>query len=137
MSKLTHSWLDHFSPSVCHTASDSVKYVVANLMEVADKWSSIGLFLGIPYKRIEICKLEDTLEERITKMVELWLSQQYNTDAFGLPSWRKLAEAVASSSGGCHYRLASEIARDHPLSYTTGMYCQETMTVSSMMMMSY
>ena len=85
---------------------------------VADKWTSIGLFLGIPYKYIELFKLEDRLEDSISKMVDAWVRRQHDTQ-FGEPSWRKLAEAVASRSGGHHLRLAAEIARDHPLSYTS------------------
>lgn len=99
--------------------SASEMYVVAALLNgVATNWVSVGLFLGIPYKLIEIFKLEDSLEESITKMVDAWLSRKYDVEVFGEPTWRKLAEAVASRSGGCHLRLAAEIARDHPLCYT-------------------
>ena len=81
----------------------------------ATQWSSIGLFLGVPYKYIEISKMEDTLEEQVTKMVDTWLQRKHDVMVFGEPSWRRLAEAVAARSGGDNLRLATEIARSHPL----------------------
>ena len=101
--------------------SDSIPMVVASLMDgVADRWMSIGLLLGIPYKLIQVFQMEDTLEESIIKMVDAWVKKQYDTNTFGEPSWRKLVEAVAARSGGSHHRLASTIASNHPLSYSTG-----------------
>lgn len=104
-------------------ASASELYVIAALLNgVATNWVSIGLFLGIPYKLIEIFKLEDELKDKITKMVGAWLARKYDVEVFGEPTWRKVVEAVASRSGGCHHRLAAEIARDHPLCYTGEWY---------------
>ncbi len=89
--------------------------MVAYLLNgVANNWFSIGLFLGIPYKHMELFKLEDSLEESIIKMVDTWMARKQDVEVFGEPSWRKLVEAVASRSGGGHRRLASEIAMDHP-----------------------
>ncbi len=90
--------------------------MVAYLLDgVASNWFSVGLFLGIPYKLLEIYKLEDSLEESIGMMVDAWLAGKQDVEAFGKPSWRKLVEAVASRSGGGHRRLAAEIAKAHPL----------------------
>ena len=101
-------------------ASDHLKYVVAYLMDgVAIHWESIGLFLGIPYKYIELFKLEDSLEDSVAKMVEAWLARKHDVGTFGEPTWRKLVEAVASRSGGGNQRLAANICKDHPLSYTS------------------
>ena len=100
------------------SGEEHLKFIVAYLMEVATSWPSIGVFLGIPYKYIEVCKLEDTLEESISKMVETWLRRKHDTAAFGEPTYRRLAEAVASRSGGGNLRLAESIARNNPLCYT-------------------
>lgn len=103
-----------------NTASNDLQYVVAVILNgVASSWTAIGLFLGIPYKCIEIFKLEDTLDDQVSQMVGVWLGRKYECEVFGEPTWRKLAEAVAARSGGCHQRLASEIARDHPLCYAS------------------
>lgn len=88
-----------------------VEYLLSG---VANKWYSIGLFLGIPYKHMELFKMEDSIEESITEMVKAWLKRKYDVKAFGEPSWRKLVEAVASRSGGGHCGLATKIASDHP-----------------------
>ena len=96
--------------------------IVASLMDgVATQWASIGLFLGIPYKDIEIFKMEDSLENSVTRMVEAWLQRKHDSQAFGEPSWRRLVEAVASPSGGNNKSLASQIAAKHPLEGRLGV----------------
>lgn len=95
--------------------SGQVDVMDAILDGVATNWIAIGLFLGIPYNRIEMFQVEGDLEGRINKMVAFWLGRKHNTEEFGEPSWRKLVDAVAARSGGCHQRLAAEIAMKHPL----------------------
>ena len=69
-------------------ASECIPLVVNTLMNgVADKWTSIGLFLGIPYKSIEVFKMEDRLEDSITKMVDAWVKRQHDTGI-----WRAILE---------------------------------------------
>ena len=68
--------------------------------------------------------MEETLDEQVGQMVGAWLNRKYDYEVFGEPTWRKLAIAVAARSGGCHQRLASEIARDHPLCYTSKCVCR-------------
>lgn len=107
----------YYDNVVVHLGEEHLKFIVVYLMEVATCWASIGLFLGIPYKFIEVCKLEDSLEQSISTMVETWLRRKHDTTAFGEPTYRRLAEAVASRSGGGNLRLAEMIAKDHPLCY--------------------
>ena len=82
---------------------------------VADKWLAIGLLLGIPYHRLEACEAEDTLNQRVTQMVTEWLGKRYDTDRFGLPSWRRLVEVIASRAGGSHNYLANQLVKTHPV----------------------
>ena len=82
---------------------------------VADKWDSVGIFLGIPYKVIERCRLEDTLDERIQELTSAWIGRKYEVESYGEPSWRKLIEAIGHKAGGYHRRLASKLAADHPV----------------------
>ena len=83
---------------------------------VADKWISIGLFLGVQYKDIKYFDDdEERLEDRITKMVEAWLGRKYDVEVYGEPSWRKLTEAIAARSGGDHLHLATTAAEEHPV----------------------
>ena len=44
-------------------------------------------------------------------MVQVWLKQNYDTEKNGLPTWRKLVEAV-DKLGEC--ALAKDIAAEHP-----------------------
>lgn len=90
--------------------------MVAELSEgVADRWDSVGIFLGIPYKVIERCRLEDTVEEKMMTLVSSWVGRKYDVEKFGQPSWRKLVEAVAHKSGGYHKRQATSLANNHPV----------------------
>ena len=41
------------------------------------------------------------------------IKKNYDTEKFGLPSWRALVEAVAHPLGGDHKALATQIARRH------------------------
>ena len=82
---------------------------------VADKWLAIGLLLGIPYHRLEACEAEDTLNQRVTRMVTEWLEKRYDTEKFGLPSWRRLVEVIASRAGGSHNYLANQLVKSHPV----------------------
>ena len=42
-----------------------------------------------------------------------WLNQTYETDRFGLPSWKLLVDAVAHRRGGNNPALARQIATKH------------------------
>ena len=44
-----------------------------------------------------------------------WLRQQYNTDRHGLPSWKRLVEAIDHSAGGGNHALAKRIAASHTI----------------------
>ena len=53
------------------------------------------------------------MEKSLSDVVNEWLSQSYNTERFGLPSWKMLVDAVAHRSGGNNYALARQIAIQH------------------------
>ncbi len=42
-----------------------------------------------------------------------WLSGNYNTTRFGVPTWKKLVDVVAHPYGGNNNFLAWRIAREH------------------------
>ena len=102
-------------------AADSLSYVLAALADgIPGKWDSIGIYLGLPYKVIERCRLEDTLDEKIRSMVIAWVRGKYDVEKFGQPSWRKLVEAIAHKSGGYNKRLATNLAPKHPVMSSEG-----------------
>ena len=47
-----------------------------------------------------------------------WIMRNYDTTKHGLPTWRRLVEAVDDSSGGHNHALALEIAEKHKGEYT-------------------
>ena len=108
---------------VC-TASPSINHeqlcgeLVGELIYISPtKYFAVGLILGVPYKRLEVCDMEDSYEDKITEMVNLLLGRKYNP-AFGEPSWKKVVIAVAADDGGADRSLAKKIAAKHP----KGMY---------------
>ena len=100
--------------------------VVKELIDVSpSKVMPIGLILGLSYKRMEICNLEDTHEDKLTQMVQFLLNGQQQKE-FDKPSWKKVVIAIAVDDGGGDYSLAKEIADKHP----KGMYVQATLVGS-------
>ena len=57
---------------------------------------------------------ESDAERALEDVLLLWLNKKYDTDKFGLPTWRKLVEAVDRKGGGNNHQLAKEIASKHP-----------------------
>ena len=47
-------------------------------------------------------------------VIEDWLKGNYNTERFGFPTWKMLAEVVAHPNGGNNSYLAEKIASEHP-----------------------
>ena len=85
------------------------------LKDVEVRWKDIGLELGIRVLRLDAIETEATdCMERLTKMLTMWLRLDYSFEKHQRPSWRRLVEAVAQSTGGGDRRLAMEIAKRHP-----------------------
>ena len=92
--------------------------ILDELDNVSHKWQSLGEALRLHpsvLDRIE-CDQHDS-ESRLRKVVTEWLNQAYETDRFGLPSWKLLVDAVAHRRGGNNPALARQIATKH-----NGMY---------------
>ena len=88
--------------------------VLVELSDVAHKWQGIGEALRLPppaLDRIE-CDQQDC-EGRLRKVVTKWLQQCYNTERFGVPSWKLLVDVVAHRRGGNNPALARQIADKH------------------------
>uniref|UniRef100_A0A1X7TKZ4 Uncharacterized protein n=1 Tax=Amphimedon queenslandica TaxID=400682 RepID=A0A1X7TKZ4_AMPQE len=54
----------------------------------------------------------------LQKVIEYWLKKDYDYESHGIPCWRRVCVAV--KDGGGDPALADEIARNHPLTATTG-----------------
>ena len=44
------------------------------------------------------------------EVISTWLRQSYDVERHGLPSWRRVVDAVGSGAGGANHVLANEIA---------------------------
>ena len=85
-------------------------------MPIANKWKHIGCALGIPQMELNAIQLNygTDISEAVTQIISKWLSQSYNVEKFGKPSWDVLAKAVAHEAGGANKHRAEEIARKYP-----------------------
>ncbi|CAI8033370.1 hypothetical protein GBAR_LOCUS18822 [Geodia barretti] len=55
----------------------------------------------------------DDLDDCLSETLSLWLNKNYNTERFGEPSWKLLAEAVGHPAGGNNPALSDDISMKH------------------------
>ena len=79
------------------------------------RWKDIGLaLLRLDPSKLDVIEMENKkLEECLTKVLTLWLKKTYNTEKFGEPSWKLLADAVSDPAGGNNPALALKITKKH------------------------
>ena len=82
------------------------------LIHTAAKYYGIGISLGLSADKLESIRLKSLGDPELAmgEVISTWLRQSYDFDTFGLPSWRKVVDAVDSRAGGNNYVLAREIA---------------------------
>ena len=86
------------------------------VMSVAANYRLFGGALGLAVSTLSRIFKENPgdFREALGQVIDTWLTQQYDTGRYGMPSWRKLVNAVASPAGGNNHLLAKKIAEDHP-----------------------
>ena len=86
--------------------------MVSELNDVVHMWKSLGGALRLRQPDLDRIQADHQQDSRIclSEMVTEWLNQSYNTERFGLPSWKMLVEAVAHRNGGNNNALAIHIA---------------------------
>ena len=88
--------------------------VMDELSDVVHKWRPICAALRLPPPVLNAIKSDNQdAETCLEKAVTRWLNQSYNTERFGLPSWKMLVDAVAHHRGGDNPALAQQIAERH------------------------
>ena len=96
------------------TGEDDLADTIRELTDVAAKWRSIGVLLGIRDSQLEAILLQgDSPLDCLRRMLASWLRKNYSVKRFGEPIWAKLVEAVNHSAGGGNPHLASRIATKH------------------------
>ena len=86
------------------------------------RWMAIGIGMGLTIGQLDNIKVGNP-DECLPHVIAHWLKRNYNTEKFGLPTWRKLVEVVADEAGGNDRALAGKIAREHPNEIKDGKSC--------------
>ena len=106
-----NKWQLYLSTS---TGEDDLADTITELNDVAAKWRSIGVLLGIRDNQLEAIQLQgDSPLDCLRQMLASWLRKNYSVERFGDPTWAKLVEAINHSAGGGNPHLACTIARKH------------------------
>ena len=84
------------------------------LESMVSKWRTIGMALGLKQDILEsIRHTEHSDQMQMTKMLTEWLRRNYDTQRFGMPTWKKLVEAIKARTGGGNTALTQRIAEKH------------------------
>ena len=108
-----------FSNSL-HSDEEDCRDIYREAMGIKSRYYKFGEELGLPANDLETISttVRDDAEIALSKVLLVWLRQQYNVKRHGYPTWRRLVEAVNSKAGGSNPTLAAEIAKKHTV---TGM----------------
>ncbi len=83
--------------------------VLKALADIQSRYCEIGTLLHLKsLDSIKNSSKNDTLA--MGEVVEDWLKENYDTDRFGLPTWKMLVNVVANPIGGNNNFLAKKIA---------------------------
>ena len=95
---------------------DDLADVMEAVVDIAAKWKSLGLALGIRPADLGAIssKHPNDPNECLTDVLHAWLQQQHcDTKKFCQPSWKLLCQAVHKRVGGNNPALARKIAEEH------------------------
>ncbi len=92
---------------------EATSEVESALESVSAKWKHIAIILGLPYNDLQKLHQNGDVEEFTHSVVEKWLSRDFDFSTFGMPSWKRLVEAIGSKAGGDNARHAHQIAKEH------------------------
>ena len=95
------------------TEEDDFREVFRCTVDLKSCYYELGIELGVPPQELNSIQGETT-GNPLASVLLAWLSQRYNTEKYGLPTWRRLVEAVDNPAGGNNHELAKAIASEHP-----------------------
>ena len=105
-----------YKPHPLGPGEDDLADVVEAVLDIAAKWKSLGLALGIRRAGLDTisAKHPNDPNECLTDVLHAWLQQQHcDAKKFCKPSWKLLCQAVHRSVGGNNPALARKIAEEH------------------------
>ena len=94
-------------------------HVFMAIKNKAAVYNHIGRYFGLAPSTIESIKENHPGDNAgaLQDVINTWIRQDYNTERFGLPSWRKVVEAISNQGDNLQ---AKKIAKSHPIK-PTGM----------------
>ena len=83
--------------SLSDSDEDDWNIVIKECSTLAAKWENVSGYLGLSFSLIDDIKGDSpgNLAGCWNEALKNWIKQNYNTQRFGLPSWRTLLEGVA------------------------------------------
>lgn len=114
------------------TAEDELCEVFQEVVDIQSTYYQLGMLLGLPPRELEAIQkaFDKDITQCLTKVLLVWLSQRYNVEKYGHPTWRRLVEAVDNPAGGTNHRLAKAIASKHPAGILLNSYTHNIMITS-------
>ena len=87
--------------------------VIIECNSLANTWERLSGYLGLSYKEINKIKINHggDCASCWNEALEQWISQNYDTELLGMPSWRSLLKSVALVD----QRLCKELAAQHQI----------------------
>ena len=98
-----------------YTDEDDFYTTYSCVSPLCSKWFQLSLALGLPPSLLSFIEKDqpDDMQACFRSSLLNWLQRNYNIEKHGLPTWRRLVEAVDSELGGNDQALASKIAKEH------------------------
>ena len=82
--------------NLCHTIGvDDWNIVVIECKSLSAKWEQLSIYLGLSFEVTDNIKGSGDNYHCWSEALKYWIRQNYNTQKFGVPSWRSLLKAVA------------------------------------------
>ena len=94
--------------------------IVTDCNSLAYKWEELSAFLGLRRSVIEGIKKNHPCDVTgcLNDALGQWIEQKYNTNKYGMPSWRRLLEAIALIDN----RIFKKLAREHEGKIISSVY---------------
>ena len=83
------------------------------LITIKAKYYELGIMLGLRPSDLDAVRRGNDIDLAFTKILLMWLRQNYNVHEYGLPTWRNLVKAIDHSAGGNNHELAMKVAGEH------------------------
>ena len=96
--------------------------VCRELVSIKGRYYQLGVELGVLPGELDAIKKEyaQDIDQAFNEVVLRWLRQRYDVARFGLPTWKRLIEAVRNPVGADNPALAMDIMAKHPGMFSVG-----------------